>query len=70
MTALKILFPALMVIGALGSLVVNRSKMHLCASHVSQAAKYCIEVANWLEKHCYSKGAAARAWNRRVDNVH
>ena len=28
-----------------------RSKMHLCASHVRQAAKYDLEVANWLEKH-------------------
>ena len=28
-----------------------RSKMHLCASHASQAAKYGLEVANWLEKH-------------------
>lgn len=28
-----------------------RSKMHLCASHASQAAKYCLEAANWLEKH-------------------
>lgn len=28
-----------------------RSKMHLCASHARQAAKYDIEVANWLEKH-------------------
>jgi hypothetical protein len=28
-----------------------RSKMHLCASHARQAAKYDLEVANWLEKH-------------------
>ena len=28
-----------------------RSKMHLCASHARQAAKYYLEVANWLEKH-------------------
>ena len=28
-----------------------RSKMHLCASHARQAAKYGLEVANWLEKH-------------------
>lgn len=28
-----------------------RSKMHLCASHACQAAKYDIEVVNWLEKH-------------------
>jgi len=28
-----------------------RSKMHLCASHARQAAKYDLEVANWLEKY-------------------
>lgn len=28
-----------------------RSKMHLCASHARQAAKYDLEVANWLKKH-------------------
>lgn len=28
-----------------------RSKMHLCASHARQAAKYDLEVGNWLEKH-------------------
>ena len=28
-----------------------RLKMHLCASHARQAAKYDLEVANWLEKH-------------------
>lgn len=28
-----------------------RSKMHLCANHARQAAKYDFEVANWLEKH-------------------
>lgn len=28
-----------------------RSKMQLCASHARQAAKYDLEVANWLEKH-------------------
>lgn len=28
-----------------------RSKMHLCASHARQTAKYDLEVANWLEKH-------------------
>lgn len=28
-----------------------RSKMHLCASHARRAAKYDLEVANWLEKH-------------------
>ena len=28
-----------------------RSKTHLCASHARQAAKYDLEVANWLEKH-------------------
>lgn len=28
-----------------------RSKMHLCASHARQAAKYDREIANWLEKH-------------------
>ena len=28
-----------------------RSKMHLCASYARQAAKYDLEVANWLEKH-------------------
>lgn len=28
-----------------------RAKMHLCASHARQAAKYNLEVANWLEKH-------------------
>ena len=28
-----------------------RPKMHLCASHARQAAKYDLEVANWLEKH-------------------
>lgn len=28
-----------------------RSKMPLCASHARQAAKYDLEVANWLEKH-------------------
>ena len=28
-----------------------RLKMHLCARHASQAAKYDNEVANWLEKH-------------------
>ena len=28
-----------------------RSKMHLCASHARLAAKYDLEVANWLEKH-------------------
>lgn len=27
-----------------------RSKMHLCASHARQAAKYDLEVATWLEK--------------------
>ena len=27
------------------------SKMHICASHARQAAKYDLEVANWLEKH-------------------
>ena len=28
-----------------------RSKMHLCASHARQAAKYDLEVGIWLEKH-------------------
>ena len=28
-----------------------RTKMHLCASHARQAAKYDFEVANWLEEH-------------------
>lgn len=28
-----------------------RSKMHLCDSHVRQAAKYDLEIANWLEQH-------------------
>lgn len=28
-----------------------RSKMHLCASHARMAAKYDLEVANWLENH-------------------
>lgn len=28
-----------------------RSKMHLCASHARQAAKYDFEIANWLENH-------------------
>lgn len=28
-----------------------RSKMHLCASHARRAAKYDLEIANWLEKH-------------------
>ena len=28
-----------------------RSKMHLCASHAKQAAKYDLEVGMWLEKH-------------------
>lgn len=28
-----------------------RSKMHLCASHARQAAKYALEVADWLGKH-------------------
>ena len=28
-----------------------RSKMHLCASHIRQAAKYNLEIANWLEQH-------------------
>lgn len=28
-----------------------RAKMHLCASHARQAAKYDLEGANWLEKH-------------------
>ena len=28
-----------------------RTKMHLCASHARQAAKYDLEVANWLEEH-------------------
>ena len=28
-----------------------RSKMHLCASHTRQAAKYNFEIANWLEQH-------------------
>lgn len=25
--------------------------MHLCASHARQAAKYDLEIANWLEQH-------------------
>lgn len=28
-----------------------RSKMHLCASHAKQAAKYDLEIGNWLEEH-------------------
>lgn len=28
-----------------------RSKMHLCASHARQAAKYDLEVGIWLEEH-------------------
>lgn len=28
-----------------------RSKMHLCASHARQAAKYNLEVVNWLTKY-------------------
>lgn len=28
-----------------------RSKMHLCASHARQAARYNFEVADWLEQH-------------------
>ena len=28
-----------------------RSKMHLCASHACQAAKYDLEVGIWLEEH-------------------
>lgn len=28
-----------------------RSKMHLCASHARQAAKYELEVSNWLKEH-------------------
>lgn len=28
-----------------------RSKMHLCSNHARQAAKYNLEVANWLEEH-------------------
>ena len=28
-----------------------RSKMHLCASHASKAAKYDHEVGIWLEEH-------------------
>ena len=28
-----------------------RLKMHLCASHARQAAKYDLEVAIWLERH-------------------
>lgn len=28
-----------------------RTKMHLCASHARQAAKYEFEVANWLGEH-------------------
>lgn len=28
-----------------------RLKMHLCASHARMAAKYDLEVANWLENH-------------------
>lgn len=28
-----------------------RTKMRLCASHARQAAKYDLEVGNWLEKH-------------------
>ena len=28
-----------------------RSKMHLCASHARQAAKYDLMVANWLGEH-------------------
>lgn len=27
------------------------SKMHLCANYACRAAKYDLEVANWLEKH-------------------
>lgn len=28
-----------------------KSKMHLCASHARLAAKYDLEIANWLEQH-------------------
>ena len=28
-----------------------RTKMHLCASHARQAAKYDLEIGIWLEKH-------------------
>lgn len=28
-----------------------RSKMHLCASHAKQAAKYDLEIGIWLEEH-------------------
>lgn len=28
-----------------------RTKMHLCASHAAQAAKYDAEVGIWLEQH-------------------
>lgn len=28
-----------------------KSKMHLCARHACLAAKYDLEVANWLEQH-------------------
>lgn len=28
-----------------------RTKMHLCASHVAQAAKYNAEICIWLERH-------------------
>ena len=28
-----------------------RLKMHLCASHAAQAAKYDVEICAWLEQH-------------------
>lgn len=28
-----------------------RSKMHLCARHAKQAAKYDLEIGDWLEEH-------------------
>lgn len=28
-----------------------RSKMHLCASHAKKAAKYDLEIGDWLEEH-------------------